>query len=378
MKAFTFDSPVVTSINYGASNAPASGGSSVTMMGMNFGNHDFSPTGRVGPSLCATTSWTSASHIRCQSISKSAATTDSGLKVDLYTLIGTLMATFTYDSPVISHHGVLNIPTERSAMVSIDGINFGSSGLSQTARIGSSMCLSDVWVSDTQVHCLSPFGYGILRTTAITVNQLLGTRMQAFTFDAAVPTSIEPGNQATTDSGFVTVGGLNFGPTDLTTTARIGSTPCGTTLWTSGTAISCAVASGLGYARSFETTISVTVGTLHSAFSYDSPVISETRTPNGPTSGSTSLTIDGTSFGQVNPTATLHIGSSVCGTASWQSASSVLCHQKSIGYKGGFTATVTLSRLVGTPYKVFSFDAPAITQIYTANIYRLALAILSH
>jgi hypothetical protein len=370
VRGFTFDSPVVTSVNRGRSNAAQTGGSSVTILGMNFGSRDFSPTGRVGPTICSTVSWTSGTQIMCQSLARSpSASADSThVAVDLYTQIGTLMDIFTYDAPVISNKGSSNMPTAGSSVVSTYGQNFASSSFTPTIRMGTSLCTSSAWVSDTEVHCISPTGYGVLHTQAVTLSQVVGTIMQAYTYDAAVPTSLAPGNSPNSAGGILTLGGLNFGSSDLSTSGRIGSTACGTTMWSSGTALVCMVQSGLGHYKSQEATISVAVGTFVGAFTYDSPVISVMKADNSPTSAGASLTIDGTSFGMINPSATVRIGDSRCGTVSWNSVTTVACLQDSRGYSKSYSAAVTISRLVGTAFKVYSFDSPALTQVHPRNL----------
>jgi hypothetical protein len=369
--AFTFDSPIVTSVNTGLSNAASTGMSSITMLGTNFGNIDFSPTGRVGPTLCGTTSWTSATTTKCRSPARDARLSgDLGAKLDLYTLIGTLSDVFTFDSPVISNSDMFNLPMQGSASVLIDGQNFGSENMSGTARIGSTLCANTLWVSDTELTCLSPAGYTNGHNAVVTVAMSLGTILSKFTYDAPVPTALAIQNAPNSGGKNLQVFGLNFASGDISGSARLGSSHCETSSWSSSTSISCQVPQGRGTARAMSVTISNTVGTMGGGYTYDSPVVTYVSSFNSATSVGSSITLPGTNFGSTNPSASMRIGSSVCGTVSWNSLTSTQCFFDSSmkGHGSGYTTAVTIAGLMGTQIKSFSYDGPVVTKIVSANL----------
>ena len=77
--------------------------------------------------------------------------------------------------------------------------------------------------------------------------------------------------------------------------------------------------------------------------------------PNAPSSGGISLTVAGLSFATADYTPTAVVAATLCATAAWASATSVLC-QAAHGVGTSLSVVVTTSTAAGTAFGAFSFD----------------------
>ena len=192
--------------------------------------------------------------------------------------------------------------------LTISGTNFGGADLTTTASLAA-VCSTTSWSSPTVVTCKPQMAVStaIGVTATLTIADLLGTLVGAFTFDgkqaaSATPTvhcCIAPASasqlqrrfraaivehaataapaiyllrpqNAPLSSGIgdgVTAIGLNFGVLDVTPTVSLGA-ECSTTSWTSLTALACAP-QGLIKPPSLQISVSLQVGTLVGAFTFD-------------------------------------------------------------------------------------------------------------
>ena len=81
--------------------------------------------------------------------------------------------------------------------------------------------------------------YDAMRTVQVSVGGVVGTMTEGFSFDAPVVCFSSIRNTPLSGRGSVTVSGLSFGSSVYTATAAIGSAPCSTSMWTSGTSVGC-------------------------------------------------------------------------------------------------------------------------------------------
>jgi hypothetical protein len=151
--AFTFDA-AVTSFALAYNNGQYSGGSSVTITGMNFGGVDVSPS-VVLRTLCATSAWSSSTTLQCLSASVSGLYAVHKNTV-VYNAVGTIPAAiFSFDGPVITA-GSMNSPTSGGASLTMSGTAFGLLDYTPTAALDNAVCLSTSWRSMTQLRCAVP------------------------------------------------------------------------------------------------------------------------------------------------------------------------------------------------------------------------------
>ena len=152
--AFTFDA-AVTSFALGYNNGQYSGGSSVTITGMNFGGVDASPS-VVLRTICATSAWSSSTTLQCLSASVSGPQYFVHKNTGVYNAVGTIPAAiFSFDGPVITA-GSMNSPTSGGASLTMSGTAFGLLDYTPTAALDNAVCLSTSWTSQTQLRCAVP------------------------------------------------------------------------------------------------------------------------------------------------------------------------------------------------------------------------------
>lgn len=189
----------------------------------------------------------------------------------------------------------------------------------------------------------------------VTVGGVVGTQLGVFTFDAVALTSIAPSNTASSDGSSLTLFGINFGTVDVTASAAIGGSSCGTASWSSLSSIRCLPAqSSTGRSLVGTVTVGNAVGTALYAFSIDAPVVTLADPVNSALSEVAWLSISGTNFGQVDATASAAIGSLGCGTVSWSTGTAMMCYAGSS--MGDTTLRLAVAGSVGTMGALFSFD----------------------
>jgi len=363
---FSFDSPVVSFV--GAKNGASSGGTIVTFSGKNFGFSDSTPTGVIGVSSCATSLWTTDTSVRCGIAYGSSTSLRTILTID--SVPGTMTHVFTYDSPTLTHTAAFNGPNTGAVSVSVFGLNFAGMDTSVSVIMDATTpCLSSQWNSFTSLVCGLPSGYGTVQLSA-TVSAQVGTLAMAFTFDAPVMSHFNQRNIAVTTDGSVTLNGYNFAMVDRTNAMYIGATLCGTTSWSTNTAVLCHVQSrGIGHPGSphhVRVMDADLTSTIAGAFTYDAPTITQTAYLSAPNAGGISVTMNGFDFGLLDFTATAQLGFTLCGTASWTSGTTVSCISPQ-GAGAPLPMTMTLASLVGTQKHAYSYAAPEITDVAGIN-----------
>jgi hypothetical protein len=120
---YSFDAPAVSAFE--GRNVAASGSSTVTISGLNFGSYSFTPSGRMGADLCASASWTSQTTLQCGMVGGTTLA-PSYTKVTVGAVVGTRASvTFTFDAPAVSFLAPGNVVSCGGSAVSIDGLSFG-------------------------------------------------------------------------------------------------------------------------------------------------------------------------------------------------------------------------------------------------------------
>jgi hypothetical protein len=243
---FTYDGPLITSaFMY---NGGTSGGSTVTISGLNFGYSDSTPESYVGSGIsCATTSWTSGTTVNCAP--GNPASGGLGVHVAMTrrqdganAYFGTMLYAFTFDAPTVSYSFQSNVPFTGGSSVTISGLSFTALDSTVTVSIKGVMCSCSSWTSATMLLCssspVSSSVHPLHMRSSVTIGAVVGTMSISFSFDA--PTlSHSTFNMPTSGGGAVTVLGMNFAPVNYTPTAEVGSMICQSTSWNSATAIQC-------------------------------------------------------------------------------------------------------------------------------------------
>jgi len=93
----TFDAPVLTTTT---TNGALSAGTLITVGGLNFAVVDITISAQLSSTICATSTWTTASSITCRLAAGAGLV--SSVALSLGSIAGTSLSTFTYDSPVVT------------------------------------------------------------------------------------------------------------------------------------------------------------------------------------------------------------------------------------------------------------------------------------
>jgi len=327
-------------------------------------------------------------------------------------VVGTADFAFTFDAPVVSFSSNLNGPTSGLVRVTIGGVDFGLSDLTLTASLPAQVW-STTWTSGTSVVVPQPIPVALVptapRALTLTVSAIVGTATPplAFSFDAPVVSSTrEPGNGPRTLGMSLTLRGQNFGATDATASWAAydseGKFSLGvaTVSWSSDTTVRIVTADSLSTSTSVyrvarrvvTLTVAAIVGTGSPGvgFTFDPPFATVVETVNGPASGGTPVTLLGLNFGAVvDPTASVLLAfqygsagpfgglstnacsgnscAAACLTTSWTTSTIVTCAAP-VGTQRDVRISTAFDGVGFTTAMVFTYDAPAITSTYQANI----------
>jgi hypothetical protein len=194
--------------------------------------------------------------------------------------VGTGLELFSFDTPVMSDV-LRNAPPSGDGSVTVTGLGFGLFEYTATATFGTAACSTTSWSSGTSVVCQASDYYDYPGYVEVTVGAMTGTgasvhtydpgRAGVFSFDAPVGSGVML-NAPNTGDGSVTVTGLNFGSSVYTATAAMGSAPCQTSAWTSGTSVICKMNPQVAEAETVDLTVGGVVGTGYQVFTFDAPV----------------------------------------------------------------------------------------------------------
>jgi len=365
---FTYDAPRPTFV--GSVNVPTDGSLPLTILGNNFGTYSATTTIAVNGLPCVSASWMSTTSSAC--IGYAGTGKSVALSITVASAVGSLNSLVTYDGPLISSFSSGNQPSTGGGLVSILGLNFAQYDVSLTVSVGRTLCGSTSWSSNTGVSCQILAGAGstsgrdqTLLTSTVVTDTLTGTVTAGFTFDTPVVSSWLLSNGPTTYGvGFaVPLVGMNFGPFVTSPTARLGNTLCSSTLWVTDTAVTCQWNSNPRTTRTapvdFALTVSSQVACYSSVFTFDGPVITWANPRNLPTTGAPSLTLQGFNLYADNWSPTVYLGSTICQTAGWISATHLTC-QPASGTSVAVAVRVlhTDGQQTSTGSRLFSYDSP--------------------
>jgi hypothetical protein len=254
-----------------------------------------------------------------------------------------------------------------------DDVIYGSVQGSMAGRVGGTGCEATAWVSPLSVACRVARGSGGSLSVAVTVAQQVGSSLLLMSYDAAGISSVSPVNVPSRDgaTSVVRVFGRSFGASDYSSRTVFSGiaflADSATTVWTSDSSVTCAIATSIGRSVRIIMTVALRVGTRLGALSYDAPSISSIYTGNAPSSG-IEITISGSGFGASGQIST---ASRLLGTSSeatvWISSTSLVSRFASGSSQTG-RVVVTAGVVVGTTTSFLSYDRPEPQQAWPYNI----------
>jgi hypothetical protein len=250
--------------------------------------------------------------------------------------VSSVANTFSFDCPLTSSLLPMNAPTV-GANEFVFGFNFGMYSVTPGVKIGKSLFLSAVFLSDSSIFGKSSPGSSGSLSVFVSVSSQTSVASRLFSYNFPKVSAIMPNSVPTSSLIFVTLIGFNFGPNSHQNdpaAVKIGVSD-GTVI-SRGTDHSFLVlrpSSGSGISRTTFITVNTLVNSLTASFSYNAPTITAIVPSVVKNSGSV-ITITGTNFGtnasliqvqiaslhcNINQFATIHL-SLICSTPFFSSS----------------------------------------------------------
>ncbi|MFZ5441974.1 MAG: IPT/TIG domain-containing protein [Myxococcota bacterium] len=331
--------PALTALT--PSSLPTAGGASLTLTGTNFGSSGATIT--VDGAACPVTL---QSHTQAVCLSPAGA----GVQRPVVLTVGGQTSNarlIDYDAPSISSLSAVGATTAGGTALTLLGSNFGSSGGAVT--VGGVPCPLTGARSHTTVTCLLPPGAGGTVPVVFSLNG--ATAQRSFTWPAPTLTDAFP-RPETSGGASVFLAGTNLG-NGQATSVTLGGRACPVSR-ASHTSLECTAPAGQGSAQ---VVVNVGGATATTTLTYAPPALTALSGAR-PTSGGTTLTLTGTSFGTSG--ATVRVGSASCPLVS-QNHTQVLC---TLPAGDGVDLPVVLSRDgLDSNTLLLSYDAPALVSL---------------
>ena len=128
-------------------NVPSTGATMLSIAGSGLGTHDYTPSLRLGGTVCSRSGWTSDSALQC-ALSAGVAgsrsvTLTSGVQV------GTTTVVASYNAPSVSTISQANVPTTMSSIITVHGSDFGEFFTQALGSIGGTTAETGSWTADS-------------------------------------------------------------------------------------------------------------------------------------------------------------------------------------------------------------------------------------
>jgi hypothetical protein len=336
--------------NLKPANAPAVGGTVITLEGQGFGMQLDNLVVGINSVECLQTAWISRNFVTCKvppGVGKSRA-----VSVQVSTLNSMMQNTkagaFKYDEPevhafIYNGSSIYNVPTLGNIQVTVRGKNFGVTNQQMQARVlvGETPCIQTSWVSDSGLICRTPQGHGASRKVQVNIacgqshppnapllSCTVSNQTYNVVYDAPVLTvaRISPSNITAAGAGNETLQliGKNYGAADPGWSITIGPTSVSSIMWTSDSSIRCMTAGGVG-TNNIRMNYSGVESVFSRAFTYSTPLVLSATPSSGLSTGGDTITINGRNFASMKHNVTVQIGSTACQTSTWVSDTAITC-----------------------------------------------------
>ena len=278
---FCYDAAV---LSYSFLNIAPSGGSLLTVSGLNFGAYASTATLDMEGYSCSSTTWTTSTSVACLDqlrISGWPLHSRGYMMATVGALAGTGSSVVSFDSPILSCVD-RNMVLSNVRQVTVGGLNFGIEVYTQSAGSLGAACRTTAWTSSTSVQCgIDTFTMSIASKLQLTVNTVLGSaNLWGFSLDGPVVSSVMQ-NSPLSGGASVTVYGLSFGTEETTVSTGLDSVSCQTSTWTGSTIVRCLMADMQAGVSLMLSAADVTVGGISGTqnamlrLSFDAPTLSQ-------------------------------------------------------------------------------------------------------
>lgn len=354
---YTYDKPKIASITPG--NAPAAGGTRLTIVGTNFGTGPKVTIGGIDATVFSVSS------------TKVVVTAPAGVGSNVPVILTTneipsSAFSFKYDAPKITSLSVNNGLQTGGTVVTITGTSFSPILDLDVVTIGGvPATLVSVNSTGTKLVIQTPAGVGAAPVVVTAGNQS-SLNDPAIVFNYALPqiTSITPATTLAAGGGRLTINGTNFGTSPTVTIGGVNANVMSFT----NTKVIVTAPPGVG---TDVPVILVTSGLSSNTFSinYAPPTISSLSVNNGLLTGGTTITITGTSFSPNLDLDSVTIGGVPANLVSVNTTGTKLVLQTPAGV-GSAPVVVTVGgqSSVNDPAIVFNYVLPVIISVTPNNI----------
>ena len=334
----------------GTANVPPGGLVKMNVLGWMVGLAWMTSTVRSGHSGCEATNWGSESSVRCRVGRRVPGT--YGVSVSVGEILGSLSEAYSVDSAAISSLMGSNAAGKGSEYITMHGRRSGSLIITSASRVGATACEESEWRSQTSIRCKMVHSRGTGKSVAcvITLGSGLGSMTEGMSYDLAtihgrLGISNRPESPGTSLLRNLNIGGSYSNLRSWSLSARLGTSACEASVWTSQTSIVCKLGrSDAGSILSIAITGRGNVaGTISDAFTIDSPMVTDAvrlYSVDGQRRGTSSpaqglfAELRGTNFGSFDATLRIGLGDLTllrdrkimgCQVSVWTSDSSIAC-----------------------------------------------------
>jgi len=414
-KAFSYDVAKLTSWIFWEGGRPypynqpvATGGSSISVRGINFGAAGYTDTSRFGKTASDASNWISDSVL--------AVKVAGGVGEELTAIfttpagVGTASKAFSYGDPVITGRAlgttftplldVFNGPVSGNTTTTLVGFNFGRVDYTGKGRLGGTAFKSVLtnWLSDSFIALRTPPGACASAEVSFTVGMQRDTHTKAWTYDAptinAAPHAAINGsaiNSPATGSKTVSVLGSNFGVFRASGKGKYGDTSGEASKWVSDSTTAFRSPAGVAAGLTAAYTVCGRFGSVEMQLSYDVPTVTDQTPSNGATDGGSTITLLGLNFGTADYSSRAAVGTHTnatlvyldgagglqnynvsggtsCETTRWLSETSASCKVAAgAGVEYGVSFTVGVQVGTQATGHFYSYDKPVMTAAFPAN-----------
>jgi hypothetical protein len=274
-----------------------------------------------------------------------------------------------YDTPNVQRsRGHSHTVSSGSSSITLIGNLFGDSSISPNVQLGSTMSPASLWRSSSSVRAKVPSGFGCSLPGIVSFYRgARGSISMAFSYRPQIVAATTKTAYATSGSSSITILGSGLGVRRFpgSVSAKLGSSSCSSSHWSSYSHIACKLNPGSGHIYQVVSSApgspscSILTGNVlyPHTLSYDPPSISVVIGINNSllSTGSTQIFAHGASFSRFDTCIMVRLGTSAAVTTRWSSQSALLC--KFPASRGGSNALVTASTPSQVPAAALGYHA---------------------
>eukprot|EP00960_Hanusia_phi_P004617 134344-Hanusia_phi.AAC.2 len=334
------------------SNRPKWYRNEITVFGSGLAMFDWSASLRYGSTSFERSQWESDSSIVC-SIEWSGTKSSNTVSITLAELKSSCTESFSFDKFPLSTIFPSNLIKLRQISITTASAIDSTSSLS--ARLGSTSISQTKWNSFSSLTLRVDAGISSSWSLRFTVNNLVGTISNVFSFDVGTFSSANSPLILPT----LHVIGDHFAPFSITSALRVGHSSCELTSWTSDSTLMARASASSASMLTVVLTTNAPLGCLSEAFTYDMVQFGSSygdSDRNAPTGGSFQQALLIAEMTAYDTTLSVRLGGSAARSSPWQSSSS-LNVKSSSGIGHDLKLTLTVSNRHGSCSDFYSYDS---------------------